>query len=146
MTPKRRVLLWIGLALFGASFLLPALWPDKPPHEMFSVREPMPGWLACVFGWMCLTDGKELEGALVGGTCLTNLAMPVAVVAARVRGPSRFAGRLLWACAAWDLAWVFVVPAEQLGPGFYAWIASFAVAGAALRPVATPTTQTLGRA
>jgi len=145
MTPKRRAVLWIGLALFGASFVLPALWPDEAPHEMFGVRQPLPGWLACVFGWVCLTDGTEFVGALFGATCLTNLAMPVGVVAARLRRPSRFAARLLWACAALDLAWLFVVPVAQLGPGYYAWIASFAVAGAAIRPVAAPS-PTLGGA
>lgn len=138
MTAKPRVTLWIGLVLFGASFFLPALWPDQPPHEMFSVREPLPGWLACVFGWVCLTDPAGSAGALVGATCLTNLAMLVGVIAARVRGRNRFAVRLLWGCAAYDLAWLFVVPPAQLGPGYYAWIASFVIAGAALRPVATP--------
>jgi hypothetical protein len=146
MTPKRRVLLWIGLALFGTSFLLPALWPDKPPHEMFSIRESLPGWAACAFGWVCLADGHDVVGVLVGATCLTNLAMLVAVVAARFRGPNRFAARLLWGCAAYDLAWLFVVPVRQLGPGYCAWIASFAVAGAALRPVAAAPSPRLGGA
>ena len=145
MTPNRRVLLWIGLALFGASFLLPALWPEEPPHEMFGLREPLPGWLACEFGWLCLTDPAGAAGPLVGATCLTNLAMLVGVIAARFRGRNRFAARLLWGCAVYDLAWLFVVPVPQLGPGYYAWIASFVVAGVALRPVATPSTSpTLG--
>ena len=142
MTPHRRVLLWIGLAMFAASFFLPALWPDKPPHEMFSVREPLPGWLACVFGWVCLTDPAAGVGILVGATCLTNLAMLVAVVAARFRGRNRFAVCLLWTCAAYDLAWLFVVPVWQLGPAYYVWIASFVVAGTALRPVAAPSPTT----
>jgi hypothetical protein len=138
ISPRRRALLWVGLVMFGASFFLPAIWPDEPPREMFSVTKPLPGWLGCVFGWLCLTDGTEFAGALVGGTCLTNLAMLVGVVAGRFRGRRRFAFLLLLSCAVYDLAWLFVVPVSQLAPGYYVWIASFAVCGAALRPDATP--------
>jgi len=134
MTSRSRALFWFGLALFAASFFLPALWPDKPPREMFSVSEPIPGWGACLFGWTVLTDAPDAVGVLLGVTCLTNVAMLVAAAAARVRGPSRFVARMLWICAAYDLAWMFVAPVAQFGPGYFAWIASFVAVGLALRP------------
>lgn len=124
--PGWRRLVFAGLALFAVSFVLPAYVEPGPRGSFFASVGTMSGWdafgNALVFGdhvgrWSALTNAIILFGL-------------VTLVVAR-RAGRRWLAALLAVAGALNLVywpiWVVIEDgsATHLGPGYWAWVASF---------------------
>lgn len=109
------------------------------------VRGPdwLPGLQACDLAWQLLTGdadgGDAWKQRLAGSTCLTNVVMLAGLVALAARRRTALVGVLLLGCAALNACWLWLdgaPPADTYGPGYWLWLASFALVGlgAALDP------------
>jgi hypothetical protein len=148
----------VGFVLFAASWLVPVVrhqslldvvggitraFGSSPEAVGAGLGGPdwLPGWSACRFAWQLLVDpqpqggGEQWKQYLAGSSCLTNLVMLGAFVAALARGRTAVLGAMLLGCTAVDASWVYLGDEntwDQLGAGYWMWLVSFVLAGIGL--------------
>lgn len=142
-TPRDRVrtlLLAASTICFAAAWFLPVARDPFPIPNAAARVEPV-GYEACRFAWAILGDAESMPGEpawqrwLLGSTCLTSAVLLLALLGAAAGRVGRRTGVLLLSCAAVDTSWLWLVdvdPFEFYRVGFWAWLASFVLAGVAL--------------
>jgi len=123
---------WLLLGLFTVAWFLPIF--DGPDYT------PDPRWLPGLDAFIValgLRDGGE--SVLSVASALTNFLMLPAVLwlkAAPTRPAPRWSGLLLGGAALLNLGWAVPAPGGfdplDLGPGYWLWLLSFALASALL--------------
>jgi hypothetical protein len=114
----------------------------SPESSMNGLHGPdwLPGWSACQFAWSMLTgesapDAGDWRQRLAGSSCLTNVVMLLAILAAITGSRSRLAGLLVLGCAGVNASWLYLAESDPFRPwaiGYWLWLASFVLVGLGL--------------
>ncbi len=137
--PRWRLLLLVGWAMYAASFLMPvsaAYWNPGSGAE-----------LRTVWGWQALVGALLMAGnpiTLLSG--LSNALVLATFLKLKGSRPPKFSWLTLGLTGAALLNLYWVAAGEDVGIGYWAWVASFGCIGSALwmrarewAPAKTPT-------